>query len=217
MYNRAVLDGENTVIQGVREMSPTPYLNALSAAASMPAMAEVVLAEDGADVVVSGRVARDLVGTSLRLSCYLVEDGISAQRYPQKGLTGDADAPADLLDVFRHNGVILHYYNQDAAGDVLEVEADGSFRMRYAAVTKAGYGGTRQRLVAFVHRLDREHLRENTVLNASQLPLGNSGVSTVRMNQSSGPVYDLCGRRVQRVVGRGLYLGADGRKHIVTH
>ena len=76
MYNRAVLEGESAIIQGVRDMSPTPYLEALALAADMPAMASVQLAATDTEVTVSGRVARDLVGKPLYLSCYLVEDGI---------------------------------------------------------------------------------------------------------------------------------------------
>lgn len=214
MYNRAVLEGENTVVQGIRDMSATPYLEALAEAAAMPAMAEVNITEGENGVEVSGRVAGDLVDAPLRLSCYLVEDGISAQRYPQKGLTGDADAPADLLDVFRHNGVILHCYCSDAAGDVLQVSADGTYRVSYPAVSKAGYGGTAQRIVAFVHRLDREHLRENAVLNAAQLYVGASGVSGVRAASIEAPTYDLSGRRVERPFRPGIYLSSGTKKVI---
>ena len=81
MYNRAILEGENKVIQGVRDMSPEPYKEALALAADMPAMAEVNIESDGSNVTVSGRVARDLVSKPLYLSCYLVEDGISADKY----------------------------------------------------------------------------------------------------------------------------------------
>ncbi len=214
MYNRAILEGENTVIQGVREMSPAPYLDALARAAAMPAMAEVILSEENGAVEVSGRVAGDLVGAPLRLSCYLVEDGISAQRYPQKGLTGDADAPADLLDVFRHNGIILHCYCADAGGDALEVASDGTFRVTYPAVAKDGYGGTARRLVAFIHRTDHEHLRENAVLNAAQLWLGTSGVNAVHAVPSDGPIYDLSGRRVFQPRHRGIYL-SNGTKRVI--
>ena len=104
MYNRAIFEGENTIVQGIRDMSPEPYLQALATAADMPAMAEVNISATDAEVQVTGRVARDLVGTPLYISCYLVEDGMTTAQYPQLGMD-DADAPSDLKDVFRHNGV----------------------------------------------------------------------------------------------------------------
>ena len=211
MYNRSVLEGESTVIQGIRAMAPDPYIEALTAAAAMPAMAEVQLqlGADGA-VTVSGRVARDLMQTPLRLSCYLVEDGISAVRYPQKGLDGDPDAPADLKDVFRHNGIILHYFTADAAGDLLSVNASGQYSVTYPAAQPEGFGGTRRRLVAFVHRLNKDNLRDNAVLNATQLLLGTDGVQEhAQMCQApfTATMFDLSGRRVNNAPSRrGIYI-----------
>lgn len=169
MYNRAVLPGESTVIQGIRDMAPTPYLQALALAADMPAKAEVRIQVDANTLNVDGRIARDLVGAPLRLSCYLVEDGISPQRYPQIGLTGDPDAPEDLNEVFRHNGVILHHFNEDPDGQPLDVQPDGTFHVAYTLVEKEGFGGNTRRIVAIVHPTDREHLLKNEVLNAAQL------------------------------------------------
>ena len=217
MYNRTVFEGENTIVQGIRDMSPTPYLEALAVASAMPAMAAVnVKAADG-QVTVSGRVARDLVQTPLYLSCYLVEDGISAQRYPQVGLTGDATAPADLQDVFRHNGVILHYFTAEAIGDLLDVQSDGTYSVTYPAVQPEGFGGTARRIVAFVHRINKDNLRENAVLNATQMELttGIGGVQADRRPTKDGNpvVYDLCGRRAN--LKKGIYL-VNGKKMVVS-
>lgn len=85
MYNRAILEGENQIIQGVRDMSPEPYKQALALAADMPAMAEVNIETTSSQVTVSGRVARDLVGTPLYLSCYLVEDGTPPGGFRSQG------------------------------------------------------------------------------------------------------------------------------------
>lgn len=217
-YNRAMLEGESTVIQGIRDMSPTPYLEAIAAAAAMPAMAEVVIEPAESEVTVHGRVARDLVQTPLYLSCYLVEDGISAETYRQTGLEGDPDAPADLKEVFRHNGVILHHFTQQAGGDLLDVQADGTYRVTYPTAQPQGFGGTRRRYVAFVHRINKTDLRENYVLNAAQVVDGADGVQdlftkpTTRVAPSG--CYDLTGRRVQpNRVQRGIYL-VNGQKRI---
>lgn len=199
MYNRAVLEGEDVIIQGIRDMSPTPYLEALTEAAQMPAMAEVNIGDEGSQVTVSGRIARDLVGKPLRLSCYLVEDGISTDLYPQTGMD-DADAPADLKEVFRHNGVILHYYNADALGDVISTDAEGHYSVSFPQVEKKGFGGTARRLVALVYKVNKSDLRDNQVLNAAELAL-TSGIS--EMENEAAPslkgwegIYDLQGRKV---------------------
>ena len=221
MYNRAILEGENQVIQGVRDMSPTPYLEALAKAYDMPAMAEVNVEEQNGQVHVYGRVARDLVGKPLYLSCYLVEDGISTDNYFQKGMD-DADAPADLKDVFRHNGVILHYFTQEAIGDLLQTSEDGTYDIRYPAVEKEGFGGTGRRLVAFVHKVNKADLRDNAVLNATQSRLNTDGIETMRHEEnemgngewSNGTyIYDLNGRRVN-LPTKGIYINR-GKKMIV--
>ena len=221
MYNRAMLQGENTVIQGIRDMSAEPYLAALTEAAEMPAMAEVNIATDGQTVNVTGRVARDLVDSELYLSCYLVEDGIGTDRYFQKGMD-DADAPADLKDVFRHNGVILHYFTQSALGDRLPVNADATYSVAFPCVSKEGFGGTGRRLVAFVHRVDKSNLRDNQVLNAAQLHLNADGIEGVQSSEqmvngkwANGQIlYDLSGRRISTPHRRGIYI-TQGRKQVV--
>ena len=214
MYNRAILEGESQVIQGVRDMSPTPYLEALALASAMPAMAEVNVEEGDGQVRVFGRVARDLVDKPLYLSCYLVEDGISTDKYYQKGMD-DADAPSDLKEVFHHNGIILHYFTQEAVGDRLSVNANGTYSVTYPAVTKQGFGGTRRRLVAFVHKVDKSNLRENQVLNATQTLLNADGIKEMKNEElrMKNEVFDLSGRRV-RTPRKGIYI-THGKKRLV--
>lgn len=219
MYNRAMLEGEDVIVQGIRSMSPTPYLEALTEAAQMPAMAEVDIAEDNGSVTVSGRVARDLVSQPLYLSCYLVEDGITTDQYPQMGMD-DADAPADLKNVFRHNGVILHYYNSDPVGDLLSVEENGRYSVTFPAVEKTGFGGTARRLVALVHKVNKSNLRDNQVLNAAQLLL-TSGINIQELETRNADVYDLSGRKIptpREGLGVGLPKGVyiqNGKKVVM--
>ena len=216
MYNRAVFEGEVGIVQGVRDMSETPYLQALETAAAMPAMAEVAIEATEEEVQLHGRVARDLVSTPLYISLYLVEDGISTAAYPQLGMD-DPDAPSDLKDVFRHNGVILHHFTSEAVGDPLPVGADGTFALSYPAMAKEGFGGTGRRLVALVHKVDKGNLRENAVLNAAQLTLVPTGIGQTQGGQPTrgqlSAVYDLAGRKVASP-GRGIYL-RGGRKLLV--
>lgn len=212
MYNRAILDGETKIIQGVRDMSPEPYKQALALAADMPAMAEVNIESDDAQLTVSGRVARDLVGKPLYLSCYLIEDGISTDDYPQLGMN-DADAPSDLADVFRHNGVILHYFTADAIGDLLNTETNGSYSVTFPMVEKAGFGGTARRLVAFIHKVNKDDPYDTYVLNAAELNLDDEdGIQPIDNGQwtidnGADAIYDLSGRRVfQGQLPKGLYI-----------
>ena len=216
MYNRAILEDENQIIQGVRDMSPEPYKQALALASNMAAMAEVNIESDNGQVTVSGRVARDLVGKPLYLSCYLIEDGISTKAYPQLGMD-DADAPSDLKDVFRHNGVILHYFTTEAIGDLLSTEANGSYSVTYPMVDKAGFGGTARRLVAFVHKVNKSDPYDTYVLNAAEKNLDDDDrIISVDYGQrnESDIMYDLSGRKVSNPQ-KGLYI--KGNKKILLH
>lgn len=222
MYNRAILEGENQIIQGVRDMSPTPYLEALALASNMPAMAEVSIEATESAVRVSGRVARDLINTQLYLSCYLVEDGISTDSYFQKGMD-DADAPADLKDVFRHNGIILHYFTKEAIGDLIEMDEKGLFDISYPNVEKAGFGGTGRRLVAFVHKVNKSNFGDNYVLNATETRLGADGIRDVEnaKREIRNEMFDLSGRRLpsdfkaqSSNLKKGVYI-SNGRKILV--
>ena len=215
MYNRAILEGEHQIIQGIRDMSPEPYKQALALAADMPAMAEVNIESNDGYVTISGRVARDLVETPLYLSCYLIEDGISTEDYPQLGMN-DADAPSDLQEVFRHNGVILHYFTTDAIGDQLSTEANGSYSVTYPMVEKAGFGGTARRLVAFVHKVNKNDPYDTYVLNAAEMNLddddGIVSIDEQGHKDKEATIYDLSGRKVSNP-NRGLYI--KGNRKIV--
>ena len=223
MYNRAILEDENQIIRGVRDMSPQPYRQALALAAEMAAMAEVNIESVNGQVTVSGRVARDLAGKPLYLSCYLIEDGISTDKYPQLGMN-DADAPSDLKDVFRHNGVILHYFTTDAIGDLLNVEANGSYSVTYPMVEKDGFGGTARRLVAFVHKVNKDDPYDTYVLNAAEMHLDDEdGINSIvngqwTMDNEEAAIFDLSGRRIfsaeaNSSLKKGLYI-QKGKKII---
>ena len=216
MYNRAMMEveGKIKIIQGVRDMSPEPYKEALALAADMPAMAEVNIGSENGLVTVSGRVARDLVGKPLYLSCYLIEDGITTDKYPQLGMD-DADAPSDLKDVFRHNGVILHYFTTEAIGDLLNTEANGSYSVSYPMVEKTGFGGTARRLVAFVHKVNKDDPYDTYVLNATEMNLDDEDGIMIIKNENlkiTNDVYDLSGRCVKNSqLLKGIYI-SNGRK-----
>lgn len=225
MYNRAVFEGADGIIYGATDNKPDMYLAAVTFAAEQPAAAEVNVTHTEQTVTVTGRVARALVGTPLFISTYLVEDGISEAKYPQAGMDLEG-APPDLKQVFRHNGVILHYFNTNAIGDALTTDADGHFSLTYPMVTKEGYGGTARRFVAIVHKVNKSNLRENEALNATQewLSGGPDGIREIRPASKAGgglatsgnEVYDLSGRRLSDLPSarKGIYV-TGGRKVVL--
>lgn len=173
MYDRTILPGTALPVYGASEASHEGYLASIRQAASIPALAQVLVdVERTADGQVScrvhGRVHHDLAtDESLRISTYLIEDGLGTDRYPQLGLDDIEGAPADLLERFKHNGVIRHVFNTDAAGDQLRPETDATFSIDYPAVAAAAdWKWENCQVVALIHRIDRDNLAANAILNA---------------------------------------------------
>ena len=88
-------------------------------------------------------------------------------------------------------------------------------------VEKEGFGGTGRRLVAFVHKVNKNDLRDNQVLNVAQLML-TSGIRQVEGDEKSAStaIYDLQGRKVEtrnqtlETLPKGVYI-QGGRKVVV--
>ena len=76
---------------------------------------------------------------------YLVENGLTTDKYPQDGLDFD-DAPADLKERFRHNGIKRHVFNTVSTGDLLTLDADNCFSIDYPAFQAGRAAGTFERL-----------------------------------------------------------------------
>lgn len=213
MYDRTVLKGELLPVYGVTELSPAPYLAALSEVAACPAQAMVlvdVTRENGnVSCRVHGKVSKVMMrtGDDFYLSAYIVEDGIPEEKYPQEGLDVEG-APEDLSDRFAHNGVIRHNFCQDPAGDRLTPDGDGSFSVDFPQrAVPHDWVWDNCQVVAFVHKRDKENLRENYVLNAgsdrlNEIALGVNPVTVQQDNvlvsvdrdrriRTSAPVRDL--------------------------
>lgn len=209
MYDRTILKGTTVPVQGAKLASEEPYLEAIREAASYPALAEVLVDADKDDagmltVTVHGRVHHDLLdgADALYLSTYLVEDGISAEKYPQLGLDTE-DAPDDLLERFRHNGVIRHNFSTVATGDVLQPEADATYSVSYPAVKVAdGWEWKNCHVVSFVHRFDKDDLSKNSVLNAggSKFSGGQTGIGSASATTAPVKVYAGADRRIRTSV-----------------
>lgn len=237
MYDRTVLKGETLPVYGAKLPSHEPYLAAIREAAATPAMAQVLVdAEQGEDGTLSvrsyGRIHRDLVDSEepLYISTYIVENGLSVDDYFQLGLDAD-DAPDDLLQRFRHNGVIRHNLCTTLTGDRLQAEADATFSVSYdPVVLSPTWKWENCQVISFVHRIDKNDLTKNAILNAGSNKLNGhvSGIATAptqatasvrayadasRRIRTSRPVesmelYDLRGCRLdpQAAQPQGIYV-----------
>lgn len=200
MYDRTILRGTTLPVYGASLPSEEPYLEAIREAASYPALAEVLVEADKTDdgtveVRVHGRVHHDLVdnGDELYLSTYLVENGITTEKYPQSGLDVD-DAPTDLLDRFRHNGVIRHNFCTEPMGDLLKANEDATFSVSYPAQQLgADWVWDNCQVIAFVHRINKNDLSGNVVLNAGSNKLDRTPTSIDHATAETAPVKVFAG------------------------
>ena len=172
MYDRLVPVGQEAPVISAKVAEVEPYAEALKQAALRPAMAsvEISVGKEGGTVSchVEGRINSEMAasGVPLYLSVYLIEDSLSADKYPQMGLDDDG-APADLRERFRHNGVIRHNFCTVATGDRLVLGEDNTYSMDYApANIGSDWVWSNCQVVAFVHKYDTSNLRQNEVLNA---------------------------------------------------
>lgn len=179
MYDRTAFEGNTTPVYGVTQLDAAPYLAAIHYMMSRPAQAKVVVEADDTDgkmaCRVSGKVSRSMLsgGEDFYLSTYLIEDSISEERYPQAGLD-IKDAPKDLHDRFAHNGVIRHIYSLRPEGDKLSFDDDANFSVSYAGIDlPADWDKNNCQVVAFVHKINKNNLKDNFVLNAGYQRLDN--------------------------------------------
>jgi hypothetical protein len=192
MYDRRVAKGEVAPVLGANEASTAPYYTAISEAALRPAMARVDVEVDKTDdgqisCRVSGRINAEMAaaGHDLYLSAYLVEDGISLDKYFQKGLDAEG-APADIMERFKHNGVKRHVFNTTTTGDLLQLDADNCFEAEYQPFQiDKSWGWENCRVIAFVHKMDKEDMTQNEVLNAGSNRLGSTASAIIRPLQDA--------------------------------
>lgn len=207
MFDRLMMEGENNVVlPSTGEPSHLPYLSRMEELAKRPAMAEVLVDVDTVaarlNCRVHGRINSEIAaaGTPLYLTVYLVEDGLTLDKYPQQGLDVD-DAPADLVQNFRHNGVIRHSFTQAVKGDALEVAGDATFSVEFPALEwNKLWKSENCQVVAFVHKKNEANLAENEVLNAGSNRYNHliTGVEDVRAEQIAPVRFRVGADRVVR-------------------
>lgn len=172
MYDRSFLPGETEVIFGASEPSTAPYVEKLLAASLVPALAEVNVDVDGKNVTVHGKVSTGpkTADGKVCLSAYLIEDDINPlPDYPQRGVNADvaADAPKDMVETFRHNGVIRANLTAVSTGDKLEFDEEGYYSVEFTLPEyDAKWNADNMHVVAFIHRFDNTNNADNYVLNS---------------------------------------------------
>ncbi|MBR5844201.1 MAG: Omp28-related outer membrane protein [Bacteroidaceae bacterium] len=177
MYDRRIMPGKVTPINGASVAETTPYTQALDVVTNMLAMAEVnieVAHDKEAGKVgctVSGRVNSEMVaaGIDTYITVCFVEDGIPvSDKYFQKGLEETEGAPEDLIESFRHNGIKRHVFTAQT-GDLLTFDGSNEYSITYDAVElSADWNIDNCRIAAFVHKVDKVDMSQNEILNASQ-------------------------------------------------
>ncbi len=186
MYDRRVFAGQSVPVfaaQGV--LGNEQYLIRIKEARLQPALAGVDVAiNPDSTVTVSGRVAlgSQTADGKVYISAYYVEDDLTLSDYFQKGASTDvdADSPADLVEKFRHNGVIRTNLCTNSTGDLLTWDEEGNFSVTYPKINP---GKTKRpanaHVVAFVHRLNTADLTDNYVLNSGDSrPESNAAISS---------------------------------------
>lgn len=194
MYDRRAKAGENTPVRGAKGTNMEQYSEALEEAVSYPALAslDVTYNVDGekASAHVYGKIAKaslDVID-DLRIAVYLIENRIRiSQKYPQWGLDElikDPEAPADLQQVVRHEGVIrIDFTSADPMGLPIKVDADGSFDMEFPATLMPSDVNTKRiEAVAMIYKVNKNNRTDNEVLNAasSAHPGATSGIVSVK-------------------------------------
>lgn len=192
MYDRRVAKGEVAPVLGANEASTAPYYAAISEAALRPAMARVDVEVDKTDdgqinCRVSGRINAEMAaaGHDLYLSAYLVEDGISLDKYFQMGLDAEG-APADIMERFKHNGVKRHVFNTVTTGDLIQLDEENTFEAVYEPIqANKDWVWENCRVIAFVHKMDKEDMTQNEVLNAGSNRLSSTASAITRPLQDA--------------------------------
>lgn len=188
MYDRWVPEGESSPIFGAQLAEYEPYLEQIQAAAIRPAMASVEIDlnynenEKTVGCTVSGRIGSSLVtaGVPTYLSVYLVEDQIPVtEENFQLGLDGE-DAPSDLKEKFRHNGVKRHVFNTVGTGDEIAIDEEGNYSVTFDPIALDNtWNINNLKVLAYATKVNKDDIAENGVLNANYEHLIKASVISI--------------------------------------
>ncbi len=179
-YDRTVLPGKKQIMVGTSVAEWDQYVDLITQAYNLPAYATINIkhsknADGKLEVNVSGRVKKGDVSDdgNIYLSAYVVEDNISRAGFPQAGVDYDVDitSPSDLKEKYLHQGVIRKNLCTVDLGDKLTIDDEGMFSVTYEPATiDAGWDQDNTHVVAFIHRINKDNMLDNYVLNAADSP-----------------------------------------------
>lgn len=185
-YDRTILPGQTSIMVGAKTADVEPYTELITQANDIPALASVkvqtTLEGSELSVSVSGRMSTGdkTADGKVYISTYLIEDNIGREDTDlwQSGVDFDLDpdSPKDLVETYRHNGVIRVNLCTEPIGDLVNADAEGNYSVSYPAV-KVDDAWARENchVVSFLHRINKNDPRDNYVLNAGDSkPLGGS-------------------------------------------
>ena len=176
--------------------------------------------EDNEDVVkVWGLLNKNIVNSEQKLyiSTYLIENGIGTENFPQLGLD-DEDAPADLAEKFRHNGVIRSNICTVSTGDMLSVSKGEqyTFEVTYdPLVYKTAWNKDNMQIVSFIHLNNKTNIAKNYVLNAAVHDGLTSDIKEISNStqKENNTTYDITGKKVGKDF-MGIII-KNGKKYFV--
>ena len=209
MYDRSYLPGETKIIHtAANEIGPRQYIERMVSAELVPALAEVNVSLEGSEVTVKGKVSTGskTEDGKVFISAYLIEDDIkpTASFLPQLGVNAQVadDAPADLVEKFRHNGVIRANLTAVSTGDKLEFNSEGLYEHHFTLPEfKSDWNAANLHVVSFIHRFNADDMTDNYVLNSGD----SKPFIASSINEVTAPARKLNAIR-----------GADGRIIILT-
>lgn len=176
MYDRTMRSESD--VTPVYKADPNPnalgYIAALEETADRPAYAKILVDsefEDGEiSCVVHGRISDGISTDGLYICASLIENGIPAEApYLQSGIyDAPDDAPEDLVERFRHNGIVRIEFNKEALGDPLEIDpVTHEFSVDFGRVpVNPQWKAENCEVIAFICRINKNDLHDNYVLNA---------------------------------------------------
>lgn len=164
------------------------------------------------DVTANASLDEMIHQTDLRLTVYVVEDGLTTtiQRFD--------NSSKEFMNedgTFTQNGVI-RAFPASVWGDKVELK-DGTFNRHYDVTLDPSWNDRKIRVIAFAHNYDENtQTGNNTVYNAGEVLIDGyqTGVSSVLAPaMGGGKIFDLQGRPVT-APSHGVYI-VDGRRVIL--
>lgn len=182
--------------------NPLTYIAALEEASDRPAYAKILVDSETTDgevsCVVHGRISDGISTDGLYICASLIENDIPAEApYIQSGIyDAPDDATEDLVERFRHNGIVRIEFNKEALGDPLEIDpVTREFSVDFGRVPfNSAWKAENCEVIAFICRVNKDDLHDNYVLNAggtrwNKIVDSDSGIDYAKSTPKTVNIY----------------------------